>query len=165
MDGDEGMHIFLKKALDDYFATDDILNEQLFNELSLYIYSLDSRNNDLYMLAQLLDADSLQKLIAYYDGDTLRLPSREAYKTSVLTALCFWLKVFKGYNWQEIKQYLDLPDVHKDILSPISIGGKINKIKENLGIELVEKLTAVDEKEFTDFYKELISRREDLIDE
>lgn len=159
------MNKFLQKALDDYFATDDILNEQLFNELSLYIYSLDSRNNDLYMLAQLLDTNSLQKLIVYYDGDTLRLPSREAYKTSVLTALCFWLKVFKGYNWQEIKQYLDLPDVHKDILSSISIGGKINKIKEILGIELVEKLSAIDEKEFTNFYKELISKKEEIINE
>lgn len=159
------MNRFLKKALDEYFSTDDILNEQLFNELSLYIYSLESRNNDLYMLAQLLDGDSLQKLIAYYDGDMLRLPSREAYKTSVLTALCFWLKVFKGYNWQEIKQYLNLPDVHKDILSSISIGGKINKIKETLGTELVEKLIAIDEKEFTNFYKEIVERREDFINE
>jgi len=149
------MQAFIKKTLDNYFKTEDILNHQIFNELSLYIYSLDHRMNDLFMLAKILDENSLQKLINYYDGDILRLPSREAYKTSVLTALCFWLKVFKGYSWTDIKDYLEIPDTHKDLLSSISIGGKINKIKEALGQDIVDLLNGIEEKDFVGFYKAL----------
>ena len=49
------MQAFIKKTLDNYFKTEDILNHQIFNELSLYIYSLDHRMNDLFMLAKTLD--------------------------------------------------------------------------------------------------------------
>jgi hypothetical protein len=156
------MQKFLKQTLDSYFSEEDILNHQIFNELSLYIYSLDHRMNDLYVLAKILDEDSLQKLIAYYDGDLLRLPSREAYKTSVLTALCFWLKTFKGYTWTDIKDYLNIPDTHKDILSSISIGGKINKIKETLGQDIITMLENIEEKEFVNFYNEIIKKKEEI---
>jgi len=154
------MQAFLKKTLSDYFSTEDILNHQIFNELSLYIYSLDHKMNDLFYLAKILDEESLQKLINYYDGDILRLPSREAYKTSVLTALCFWLKVFKDYSWTDIKDYLNIPDSHKDLLSSISIGGKINKIKEALGQDLINMLSDIEEKEFVDFYNAMVKSRE-----
>jgi len=155
------MQAFLRQTLENYFSQEDTLNHQIFNELSLYIYSLDHRMNDLFMLAKILDQESLQRLIAYYDGDILRLPSREAYKTSVLTALCFWLKVFKGYTWQDIKDYLDIPDTHKDLLSSISIGGKINKIKDTLGADIVEMLGTIEEKDFVDFYNALNSKKEE----
>lgn len=148
------MQVFLKQTLDDYFNKDEILTHQIFEELSLYIYSLESKDTDLYMLAKLLDKDSLQKLIAYYDGDILKIPSHENYKTCILTALCFWLKTFKGYTWTEIKDYLNIPENNKDLLSSISIGGKINKVKDNLGSDLIKMLEKVEEKDFVAFYKE-----------
>ena len=158
------MQLFLKQTLEQYFQKEDILNHQIFNELSLYIYSLDHRMNDLFMLARIIDEESLQKIIAYYDGDLLRLPSREAYKTSVLTALCFWLKIFKGYTWQDIKEYLDIPETHKDLLSSISIGGKINKIKDALGSDIIEMLGNIEEKDFVDFYNAIQSKKEEKND-
>ena len=147
------MQQFLRQTLDDYFQKDEILTQKIFDELALYIYSIESKDSDLYMLAKLLDKDSLQKIIAYYDGDILKLPSHENYKTCTLTALCFWLKVFKGYTWTEIKDYLDIPDNNKDLLSSISIGGKINKVKDYLGKDLIDMLEKVDEKDFVEFYK------------
>jgi hypothetical protein len=159
------MQRFLKETLESYFSQEDILNHQIFNELSLYIYSLDHKTNDLFMLARLMKEEDLQKLISYYDGDCLRLPSREAYKTSVLTALCFWLKVFKGYTWQDIKDYLDIPDTHKDLLSSISIGGKINKIKDTLGSNIVALLENIEEKDFVEFYNALQSKKEELVND
>jgi len=149
------MQNFLKNVLDDYFVKDELLNEQIFNELVLYIYSLDNGESDLYVLANILPEEYLQKLITYYDGDILKLPSREDYKTYVLTALCFWLKVFKGYDWTEIKEYLNIPENHKDLLSSISIGNKINKIKNNMGDDLIKVLNKIDEKEFVAFYKKI----------
>jgi hypothetical protein len=159
------MNKFLHATLENYFKKENILNEQIFNELSLYIYSLDHKQHDLYLLAKILDNESLQKLLIYYDGDILRLPSREAYKTSVLTALCFWLKIFKGYTWTDIKDYLDIPDSHKELLSSISIGGKINKIKEALGQDLINTLNNIDEKEFVNFYRTLNSVKEEELNE
>jgi hypothetical protein len=149
------MSILIKQTLEDYFKKDEILTEQIFNQLTLYIFSLNSDQHDLYLLAKLLDNDSLQKIISYYDGDILRLPTREEYKTNILTALCFWLKTFKGYSWFEIKDYLKIPENNKDLLSSISIGGKINKIKDNLGKDLVEILEKIDEKQFIDFYNRI----------
>jgi len=147
------MSRLIKQALDDYFQKDDVLTEQIFNQLTLYIYSLNSDQHDLYLLAKLLDTENLQKLIGYYDGDILKLPTREEYKTSILTALCFWLKTFKGYSWSEIKEYLNIPENNKDILSSISIGGKINRVKESLGKDLLEALEQTDEKQFVEFYR------------
>jgi hypothetical protein len=149
------MQQFLKNILDSYLQQDDVLNEQVFNELILYIYALESKDNDLYMLSRLLPEEYLQKLISYYDGDILKLPSREEYKTCVLTALCFWLKTFKGYSWFEIKEYLKIPDNNKELLSSISIGGKINKIKENMGSDLLSNLDKIEEKEFVNFYNKV----------
>lgn len=148
------MQRFLKDTLDAYFKKDDVLTESLFNQLSLYIYSLESKS-DLSMLAKILPEEYLHKLIAYYDGDILKTPSREEYKTCVLTALCFWLKTFKGYSWVEIKEYLDIPENNKDILSSISIGGKINKIRDNMGDDLINNLDKIKEKEFVEYYNRL----------
>lgn len=149
------MSLLLSQTIEQYFKTDEILNQQIFDQLLLYVYSLNSDQNDLYLLAKLLDSDSLHKIIGYYDGDIIKLPSREEYKTNMLTALCFWLKVFKGYNWIEIKEYLKIPDNNKDLLSSISIGGKINKLKDTLGVDLISILEKTEESEFVNFYNKL----------
>lgn len=149
------MSLLLSQTIEQYFKTDEILNQQIFDQLLLYVYSLNSDQNDLYLLAKLLDSDSLHKVIGYYDGDIIKLPSREEYKTNMLTALCFWLKVFKGYSWIEIKEYLKIPDNNKDLLSSISIGGKINKLKDTLGVDLISILEKTEESEFVNFYNKL----------
>jgi hypothetical protein len=159
------MQRFLRQTLEKYFQEEELLNEQIFAELSLYIYSLDSKENDLYMLAQLLEPDQLQKLISYYDGDILKLPSREAYKNSVLTALCFWLKEFKGYTWNDIKLYLNLPENHQDIVSSISLGYKINKVKDKLGDDLLKLLEQSEDKDFKDFYDQIKNKHLENHDE
>lgn len=148
------MQEFLKNTLEEYFKKDEVLNNEIFNELLLYIYSLESGTSDLYMLAKILPEESLQKLITYYDGDIIKLPSREEYKNHTLVALCFWLKVFKNYNWIEIKEYLKIPENNKDMLSSISIGNKINKIKRILGDDLIEALEKADTEDFVKFYKD-----------
>ena len=149
------MSILLKKTLEDYFKNEEHINQKIFNELTLYIYSLSSEQNDLFMLARMFDDDILQQMIGYFDGDTIKLPTREEYKTNILTALCFWLKTFKGYSWTEIKEYLDIPENNKGLLSPISIGGKINRVKETLGKDLMDLLEKVEEKDFVEFYKKV----------
>jgi hypothetical protein len=146
------MQNFLKQSLEEHFSKDDILTEQIFNELVLYVYSIESKDTDLPILARIFPEEQLQKLITYYDGDTLKLPSREEYRTCLLTALCFWLKTFKGYSWFEIKDYLNIPDNNKDILSSISIGGKINKLKDALGKDLIANLDKIEEKEFVSYF-------------
>lgn len=153
------MQQYLKDIIEHYFQKDEILDKQIFNELTLYVYSLESKDSDLYMLAKMLDEESLQKIIAYYDGDSLKLPTREEYKNCVLTALCMWLKTFKGYSWIEIKEYLEIPENNKDILSSISIGGKINKVQDNLGKELFDHLNRIEEKDFIEFYKKVQNDR------
>ncbi|OQA15562.1 MAG: hypothetical protein BWY64_02839 [bacterium ADurb.Bin363] len=146
----------LKSIIDEYFRKEEELEKNNFDQLTLYIYSLESQtNSDLYMLAKLLKKEDLDKMVSYFDGDVIRLPSKEEYKSCVLTALCFYLKEIKQWTWPEIKQYLNLPDNYKDELSSISIGGKINKVKASLGKDLLKALYATEENDFKKFWLSL----------
>jgi hypothetical protein len=107
------------------------------------------------MLAKLLPEESLIKLISYFDGDVIRLPRKDNYKDCILTALCFYLKDIKGWSWDKIHKYLDLPENSKEVLSSISIGGKINKVKEILGEDLLKSLDKNGEISFKEFYDKL----------
>ena len=123
----------IKKTLEEYLKVEEETASNIFNQLALYIYSLNSDTHDLFILAKLVPEcktpeEYLNKIISYFDGDRLQLPSKEEHRTLLLTAVCYYLKVIKGYNWQQIKELLDLPENNKNLLSSISIGGKINKL-------------------------------------
>ena len=147
------MENYLKKIIQEYFDNDKFTTHGIFHLLSLYIYVSESGDTDLPILARLLDEKSLQTLISFYDGDNLKLPTKEEYKRCMLTALCFWLRVFKNYSWDEIRDYLGLTENDKDIFSSMSLGGKIGKIKSMIGQELIEAMENVDENEFVTYFQ------------
>lgn len=149
------MHDSLQQIAKEYLKQEEELGNKIYHQLALYIYSLESPNSDLYMLAKLLKEDDLIRLISYYDGDVIRLPKKDNYKDCALTALCFYLKEIKGWSWEKIHTYLDLPENSKDLLSSISIGGKINKVKEVLGNELLKAIDKNGDQNFKEFYEKL----------
>lgn len=130
----------IKEKLKNYLVVEEETASKIFEQLAFYIYSLESGKHDLYILAKLLPEEDINKMVAYFDGDTIKLPSKEQHKTLLLLSVCFYLKVLKGYSWERIKEFLDLPENNQNMLSSISIGGKINKLQSQISDEFLKML-------------------------
>ena len=145
----------IKEKLDYYLKTGEIESQKIFDQLSLLIFSSEAKGTDLNILAQILPTEYLMKMINYYNGDLLRLPTKEQFQDCLLLSICFYLKQIKGMSWPEIKEFMDLPDNEKDMISSISLGCQINKIQENLNKEMLNLLKQLDLKDVDTFVKSL----------
>lgn len=146
----------VKEKLDAYFKVEEN-SKNIFNQLALFIYFSESQksNSDLFLLARLLPDEFLSKIIYYFDGDIIKIPTRQEYKDSYILALCFYLKEIKGWSWEEIKNFLPISEFNKnDDLSSISIGKKINTIKESMDRNLMKSLNSIsiDMTEFSNYF-------------
>jgi len=151
-------NIILNK-LNGYMKTERDNSSKIFNELALWIYQQESGQHDLYILAKILEEKELFKLISYFDGDTIKLPTKEEHRALMLTAVCYYLKEVKRYGWNEIKEFLDLPENNAKLLSSISIGKKMCKLSEKMSRELAEILKGTNFQNFESFVKEFKEER------
>ena len=126
----------INKVIDEHFKITEIEDENLFHQLALYIFQMESKDSDLYLLAKLLKQDDLIKVLNYFGGDCLTLPTNEEYRKCVLLAFVFYTKEILGKNWSDIKKQFDLPDKYQKYLNSISIGKKLASIKENLNKDI-----------------------------
>jgi len=147
----------IKEKLDHYFKTDEVESQKIFDQLSMYIFSTESKGNDLHILAKLLPREQLMKVINYYNGDMLRLPTKAQFQDCLLLSITYYLKHVKGFTWTEIKEFLDLPENDKDMISSISLGSRINRIQENMNKEMLMLLDQLDLKKVDEFVKGLRS--------
>lgn len=134
------MENIVKEKLKKYLKVEEETASSLFEQLALYIYSLEAEKHDLYILAKLLPEKEISKLVAYFDGDIIKLPTKKEHRTLLLLGVCYYLKEIKRFTWEEIKTFLDLPENNQDLVSSISLGGKINKLNEKISKEWVEML-------------------------
>lgn len=133
----------LKEAFDNYFEQDAKNIQETFNQLSLAIYSLDSDTKDLYHLAKLLPDAELYKLVSYFDGATITIPTKEKFKESLLLAFIYYFYEVKHLSWSTIKEILKLNTDFQEY-HPISLGKKVRKIKTQINRQLTEVLAKVD---------------------
>jgi len=128
----------IKEKFEKYLQADE--SESVFNQLALYIYATESNESDLHILAKILPPYYLAKLINYYFGDPIRPPKKDKFQDCMLLAITYFLKHEKGLSWTEIKEFLDLPEFDKDMISSISLGSRINRIRDNLNKEMIDLL-------------------------
>lgn len=134
----------IRDKLDEYFNIEDKNEEKLFTELTLLVYSLNCINSNLCEIAKILPKKYINDLINYLPNSTIKLPTKEKYLESEFIAICYYLKVIKGYSWVDIKKFLDLPEKEKSLLSSISIGNKINKLHGIISKQLLKKLKDIE---------------------
>lgn len=144
----------IQNKLEEYFNKSKDSDEKIFYQLMLYIFGLDSKQHDLYLLAKILPIDQVIKIVNYFSGDTLKFPTKDELYFLYLTSICYYLKCIKGMNWSEIKEFINLPEKDKDLISPISLGYKINAVNDEMSRELKNILKNVK----TQDYKELIQK-------
>ena len=148
----------IKERIEEFLLKDKEINRQLFNELSLYLYCESMPDYDIYFLAKVFSDETLFKLVSYADGEPVILPDKLEFRNNYLVAICFYMKEILGMSWNEIKDVLGLPEKDKDLISSISIGKKINKLKEKFGNDIERLLCKI---KITDI-RELIKEKEDL---
>lgn len=96
-----------------------------------------SKNQDYMIyteLYNLLGLENFTSLVSLADGRTINLPTKEDFKDSVITVLCYYYRNVKKLEWEDIKVLLGITD--------------INTIKQG-----------IHSSQFESFLKELINKR------
>ena len=134
----------LQRKLDQYFEADSDNKQKLFDKISLFVNQMESQENDLYILADLLDKKSLVNIVEYFGGSSLRIPTNEQLQDNLILSMCFYLREIEKWDWKQIKEFIDIPEDRKDIMSPTLIGRKVNKLKTTMESFLMDMLKEAD---------------------
>lgn len=133
----------IERRLSEYFEKEKYVAKDIFNQLSLFIYSIEDSTSDLYNMAKILPDEHLEKLINYYDGAIIKIPTKEKFKEALLLSLLFYFYEIKKLSWSEIKEIIDYDTYFKDY-SLISLGKKIIKIRKIINKEMIGILQRLD---------------------
>jgi len=120
------------KKLEKYFTVEEKTTKEILNQLSLFIFRDQSPESDLYKLAEILSDEQLIKLLDYFDGATLKLPTKKKHNECLLLVLCYFLKEVEHYSWNEIKSLLKLSTKETNSISSVALGKKLNKLNTKL---------------------------------
>jgi len=123
--------------------TDDIkdqiseLNLQMLNSITFLVYEVESGNkNDLFMLSKLLDEESLNNLINYYDGANIRIPTVDDFKRSTVLGLFYYLMDVKNLTFAQSKSVIESYGyvVEED---SISLGKRVSNLRKQLASRIL----------------------------
>ena len=126
------MKELILKKLEKYFTVEEKTTKEILNQLSLFIFRDQSPESDLYKLAEILSDEQLIKLLDYFDGATLKLPTKKKHNECLLLVLCYFLKEVEHYSWNEIKSLLKLSTKETNSISSVALGKKLNKLNTKL---------------------------------
>jgi len=108
------------------------LNLQMLNSITFLVYELESGNkNDLFMLSKLLDEESLNNLINYYNGANIRIPTVEDFKRSTILGLFYYLMDVKNLSFSESKTIIESYG-YKIEDDSISLGKRVSSLRKQL---------------------------------
>jgi hypothetical protein len=155
----------IKQKLDDYFKSQNDSDEKIFYQLMLYIFGLESKQHDLFLIAKIIPLEHAVSLVNYFAGDTIKMPSKEQAHDNVVLAIAYYLKCIKGMNWTEIKELLNLPEKDKDLISSISVGYRINALNDTMSRDLKDILKQVKTRDYKELLMSLKRKTEEVINE
>jgi hypothetical protein len=144
----------IKERIESFLNEEKRINRELMNEITLLLFCSEFPDSDLYFLAKRFDDNTLFELISYADGEPIRLPSKEDFRNNYLVAICFLMKEKLGMSWGEIKEVLNLPEKDQKLISSITIGKKIKKIKEKFNADTNRLLSKIIINDIRDLKKE-----------
>lgn len=113
--------------------------EELFLDIVSMI-TFNRYNDKLSAIYKELGVDKFSRLISLLSSETIDFPSREDWKDSMLTAVCFYYKEIKGMKWEEIKRILPFKRVNS-----IKIGKRINSLESDMVKEIFQSFEKIEE--------------------
>lgn len=120
------------------------INLSLINSISFLVYEIENNDkNDLFILSKLLDEQSLINMINYYNGATIKLPTKLEYKRNLTLALYFYLMEIKGFTFNQSSQIMKEMSGFKIDEAENNIGKRLYLLKDKLKnrvVQMVEEL-------------------------
>lgn len=105
------------------------------DSITLLVYSIEcNQKNDLYLLAKALqEENSLNKIVEYFSGTTVKIPTKQEYTLYTQIAFYFYLTEIEGKKFSEITEMLNQSESK---VNHIIIGKKLSEFKSKLNSEL-----------------------------
>lgn len=99
--------------------------------ITLLVYSIEcNQKNDLYLLGKALqEENSLNKIVEYFSGTTIKLPTKEEYIIYTQVAIYFYLIEVEGKKFSEVT---DLLKQNGNEINHIIIGKKLSEFRNKL---------------------------------
>lgn len=117
------------------------VNLSLINSISFLVYEIENNDrNDLFMLSKLLDEQSLTNLINYYNGTTIKLPTKLEYKRNLTLALYFYLIELKGFTFAQASEILKNQTGFQIDENEKSIGLRLKYLKDKLKVKVLQMI-------------------------
>ena len=90
--------------------------EQMISDLiKLCLMKPASKNQDYLVYTEMYNLLGLEKftdLISLLDGRTVKFPTKEEFKDTVITVLCYYYRNVLNMEWDDIKDKLGIPDIN-----------------------------------------------------
>ena len=89
--------------------------EMISDLIKLCLMKPASKNQDYLVYTEIYNLLGLEKftdLISLLDGKTVKFPTKEEFKDTVLTVLCYYYRNVLNLEWNDIKEKLGLPDIN-----------------------------------------------------
>lgn len=107
---------------------------ELLETLKALIYRKSSDRHDLFYLYKVFPEDLIIKLIDFYNGASIRIPSKKEYRDLLILVISFYLKEIEGRDWAYIKNVLSVDSSFS--INGNSLGKKIAEIKKEMTADL-----------------------------
>jgi len=121
----------LEEQINDIFLNRHEDNTELIiNALSIILSMTNSKNQDIIDLYNLVGMDTFVSIVSLFERRTVKFPSKEDIKESIILAIIFYYRETKSYTWEEVKRIVPFE------FSSISYSSKI----KNLNGFIIEKL-------------------------
>ena len=90
--------------------------ESLISDLiKLSLLKTASKDENLLVFTEIYNLLGLSKfteLISLIDGKTITFPSKEEFRETIVTILCYYYRNVQNKDWDEIKSLLNMPDLN-----------------------------------------------------
>jgi hypothetical protein len=152
----------LKKQLDEYFRKEKVDTRELIKKISVLIFQYEIPNTDAAKAVAITDIDVINKLVNYYDGGTIKLPTKQEWKDCLMMLVYYYFKNVKGMDWKDIRKILNISSEDDNVRDRISLGLRVksfsDKIRKELSVSvgLKDKINKLEDREIVKALKELL---------
>lgn len=128
---------------DDLLSQMSEMNDLYFVSMMLmYLQKEDSKYSTLAELSYILDQSSFLNLIWYYEGQTIKIPTKKQLSESLRLILCYYYYDIKKLPWTDVFHKLGL---EYDVKTSRRLKAKMSWFRKNLkDMKLPESLKSDD---------------------
>src|SRR5574344_1591131 len=93
---------------------DDPCKPLITDLINIQMHKNAEKDEKMLILIELYNMVGLEefiKIIDLIDGRAVKFPSRDEFKETVQTAICFYYKTFQGYDWTKIEDLMNDADM------------------------------------------------------